>query len=157
MSSAYIQRLRAALGHEKVIAPAVLGILQGTNGRVLLQERTDLDIWALPGGYVEIGESATAALKREVQEETGLTPLSAGLVGLYSDPQYDFTYPNGDQVQHFLAVFHVPAWEGELSRDDAETKDIGFFDPARLPERTAPFAREILEDFLRAGGRVTVK
>ncbi len=151
MSRAYIQRLRDVLGHEKVIVPAV------PDGRVLLQERTDLDIWGLPGGFVEIGESAVAALQREVEEETGLTPLSSNLVGLYSDPRFDFTYPNGDKVQNFIIVFHVREWTGDVAPRDAESKTIKFFDQASFPDRLAPFAKEIIRDFLAADGRVTVK
>lgn len=153
----YIQKLRAALGHEKLIIPAVTAILQTPDGQVLLQERTDFNVWGFPGGFLEIGETAFDALKREVREETGLTPVSGRLVGLYTDPRFDVTYPNGDQLQSFLVVFHVSEWTGELDGRNHESKDVGFFTPTHLPERTAQWAREILLDFLSSPGLVTVK
>jgi ADP-ribose pyrophosphatase YjhB (NUDIX family) len=153
----YIRKLRAMVGHEKLIIPAAAAILQTPDGQILLQDRADFDVWAFPGGFVEIGENAFEALTREVTEETGLTPLSGTLVGLYSDPRYDVTYPNGDRLQSFLVIFHVAEWTGEIHPLDPETKDVRFFDHAQLPERMAPWAREILGDFRRSQGRVTVK
>ncbi|MBI3976163.1 MAG: NUDIX domain-containing protein [Armatimonadetes bacterium] len=157
MRNSYIQTLRAAFGHEKLIIPAVVAIVQSPDGRFLLQERIDFDVWTFPGGFLEIGENAFDALKREVQEETGLTPRAGTLVGLYSDPRYDVTYPNGDRLQSFVVVFHVAEWTGELGVRDDESKAVGFFAPAQLPERTHPWTKEILHDFLDSGGRVTIK
>jgi ADP-ribose pyrophosphatase YjhB (NUDIX family) len=58
----------------------------------------------LPGGRVELGESATAAVKREVLEESGVSITITGLVGVYSDPGHLMVYPDTGEVRHQFAV-----------------------------------------------------
>lgn len=61
-------------------------------GQVLLVERANLPFrgsWALPGGFVEVGETTEAAVVREVREETGLRTQVLGILGVYSDPGRD--------------------------------------------------------------------
>jgi ADP-ribose pyrophosphatase YjhB (NUDIX family) len=56
------------------------------DGRVLLTQREDFEVWCLPGGQVESGESLAQAAVREVREETGLHIELLRLVGIYSRP-----------------------------------------------------------------------
>jgi 8-oxo-dGTP diphosphatase len=61
-------------------------------GRVLLIRRGHPPFkgrYALPGGFIEIGESAEAACRRELEEETGIKVRKLMLVGIYSDPKRD--------------------------------------------------------------------
>jgi 8-oxo-dGTP diphosphatase len=61
-------------------------------GRVLLVRRKNEPFegaYALPGGFVDIGETVEAACRREVAEETGLAVSELRLVGVYSDPRRD--------------------------------------------------------------------
>lgn len=59
-----------------------------SEGRVLLTRREDFDVWCLPGGQVDAGESLAEAARREVREETGLEVRIERLVGMYSGPRW---------------------------------------------------------------------
>jgi ADP-ribose pyrophosphatase YjhB (NUDIX family) len=54
------------------IVPAVTAVVQNSNGELLMIERADNGLWALPGGAQDLGESVTEAVRREVKEETGI-------------------------------------------------------------------------------------
>ncbi len=99
---------------------------------------------ALPGGFVEYGETVEKAVVREVQEETGLLTKVKQLVGVYSDPDRD---PRGHTV---TVVFELDIVGGELrGGDDAASAEA--FDPDNLPELA--FDHEIIiQDFLNRDG-----
>lgn len=70
--------------------------------------------WALPGGFVEYGETVETAAVREAMEETGLRVKLKKLVGVYSDPKRD---PRGHTVS---VIFSAKALSGKLeAQDDA--------------------------------------
>ncbi len=78
-------------------------VIPSEGGIVLIRRASDPfeGQWALPGGFVEIGETVEAAATREAAEETGLVVELAGLVGVYSEPDRD---PRGHNVSvAFLA------------------------------------------------------
>ncbi len=73
-------------------------IILEPNGSIILIKRGDppyQDQWALPGGFVELGEKVEDAAKREVKEETNLRVEIIKLVGVYSDPERD---PRGHTI-----------------------------------------------------------
>lgn len=67
----YIQSIRKKVGKDKIILNFTCGILS-QSGKILLQKRADKGTWGLPGGAIELGESAVEALEREFYEETGV-------------------------------------------------------------------------------------
>lgn len=104
-------------------------VVRDALGRVLLARRIDTGNWELPGGTIEIGESATAAARREVLEETGLSVSVTGLAGVFCDPGHVVVYPRIGQVrqQHVTLLHAVPAAGGaaiELRPDDDETDAV---------------------------------
>ncbi|MGW8250807.1 MAG: NUDIX domain-containing protein, partial [Anaerolineales bacterium] len=101
----YIEWLRARIGQRKVILTFATVILRDAGGRLLLQHRGDFDAWGLPGGVLELGEDIRTCAHRELLEETGLTTGELELVGVYSEPEYDSLYPNGDKVQQYSVCF----------------------------------------------------
>lgn len=98
-------------------------------GRVLLIRRLNppfQGLWALPGGFVDVGESCEEAVVREVREETGLDGGILKLVGVYSDPARD---PRGHTVS---VVYLCEVVGGKLSAAD-DAADARFFPFDELP------------------------
>ncbi|ADE35922.1 NUDIX domain-containing protein [Methanohalophilus mahii] len=99
------------------------------NGKIVLIRRKNEPYrgsFALPGGFVEIGETTEEAVKREVMEETGLLIEILKLVGVYSEPSRD---PRG----HTVSVAYLAVGKGE-PRADTDAAEVGCFDPGNLPE-----------------------
>jgi ADP-ribose pyrophosphatase YjhB (NUDIX family) len=78
------------------IVPAVTAVIENDEHEILMIERADNGLWALPGGAQDIGESVTEAVRREVLEETGIEAEVLGLSGIYSDPRHVIEYDNGE-------------------------------------------------------------
>ncbi len=72
-----------------VFRVGTFAIIFDEQGRVLLSHRRDLDLWNLPGGQVESGESPWDGVVRETKEETGLTVEVVRLTGVYHKPEQD--------------------------------------------------------------------
>jgi 8-oxo-dGTP diphosphatase len=107
---------------------------------VLIERRNPPHGWALPGGFVDIGETLEAAAAREAREETCLDVRLEALLGCYSDPARD---PRGHTVS---AVFIARAGGVPRAADDA--RDVRRVDPA-CPGVTLAFDHErILADYL---------
>ena len=115
------------------IRPSVSAVIFDRHGRLLLQQRSDGGQWGLPGGSVEIGESVRDAVRREVQEETGLIVSVRRLVGVYSEPARQVVrYPDGN-VWHYITVcFECAVRGGALATSD-ETLALDYFPVRRLP------------------------
>ncbi|WP_030720696.1 NUDIX domain-containing protein [Streptomyces sp. NRRL S-237] len=113
------------------IVPSVTAVALDSDGRVLLIHRTDNDLWALPGGGVDTGESAADAAVRETREETGFDIEVTGLVGLYTDPRHVIAYDDGEVRQQFSICFSARIVGGER-RTSGESKEVAFLAPDEL-------------------------
>ncbi len=152
MTESYTGMIRSLVGHACIFVPGVRALIVDDQGRVLLQRRSDTGCWGLPGGSVELGETALDALRREVLEETGLTVVSAEPMALYSGPEQKFAYPNGDEVQCFAVAFIVRQWKGVPRADGIEGTQVRFWPRDRLPGDLAPIHVETLADLERYRG-----
>lgn len=119
----------------------------GTPPRVVLvRRRHPPPGWAIPGGFVDVGETLAQAARRELREETALQVELTELLGCYSDPARD---PRG----HTVTVVFLGRARGEPRAGD-DAGEVALFDPAALPDMAFDHA-QILADYreLRRSGR----
>ncbi len=88
---------------------------------VLIKRKKDpyKDSWALPGGFVEYGETVETATLREIKEETGLEIALKSIVGVYSDPERD---PRG----HTVTICYLAVVTGGELKADTDASDVQF-------------------------------
>ena len=110
-------------------------IIVNDEGEILLQSRADRDLWGLPGGCQELGESFKETIIREIKEETNLDVKEEDLelIDIVSGKSRRNSYPNGDVVINNTALYLVKKYSGELKWNE-ESKEIKFFDLDNLPE-----------------------
>jgi ADP-ribose pyrophosphatase YjhB (NUDIX family) len=108
-------------------------VVTDTEGRILLQKRSDSGNWALPGGVMDIGETFAQSAIREVKEETGLDVRIDRLIGIYSDPCHVFAYDNGEVRQEFSICLACAIVGGTL-RVSSESTAVEFLAVADLAD-----------------------
>ena len=111
------------------------------NNQVLLTKRADVEVWTLPGGGVEMGESVAEAAIREAREETGLEVQLIRLVGIYFIPQW----ASGDNHGVLFAARPVG---GALQPQEDEVIEQRYFGPQSLPEPLVWWQRQRIYDAL---------
>jgi ADP-ribose pyrophosphatase YjhB (NUDIX family) len=114
-------------------------IIEYNRGIVLIKRKNPPEGWALPGGFVEYGESLEAAAVREAKEETGLEVELLRQFHTYSDPKRD---PRHHTI---TTVFIAKAKGKAIAGDDA--KEIGVFTKDILPDQLAFDHRDIINDY----------
>ncbi|MBT2524710.1 NUDIX domain-containing protein [Streptomyces sp. ISL-99] len=115
------------------VVPSVTAVVRDDDGRLLIIHKTDNDLWALPGGGHDIGESIGDTVVREVEEETGITVQIDSIVGLYTNPEHVLAYDDGEVRQQFSICFRAHPTGGSL-RTSSESKEVRWVDPADLDD-----------------------
>jgi len=125
-----------------ICPPIAADVIIEIGDRIVLIERKNFPPgWAIPGGFVDVGESVEQAAVREMREETSLKVELRTLLGVYSRPGRD---PRGPTV---TAVYVGRGRGTPKAADDA--KAIGLFDPEHPPSPLAFDHAEILADYVR--------
>jgi len=143
VTESYVRWIRQFIGHQTFISTGTGAVIRDEQGRILLQKRSDVGLWGIPGGGQELGERIDETLRREVREEVGLDVQPRRLIGLYSFPHGTLTYPNGDRMHPLSALFECEVTGGDLISDGDEVLEIGWFAPDKLPLLT-PNSREAM-------------
>ena len=98
------------------------------NGKLLLIQRSDDKLWALPGGLAEIGETLAEAAQRELWEETGIRGKITKLLGIFDSRLWQ----TRTRVQLYGTIFQAEI-EGGVATPSPETLQVDFFDESNLP------------------------
>ncbi|MCS6925063.1 MAG: NUDIX hydrolase [Candidatus Binatia bacterium] len=121
-------------------APTVDVIIELASGGIVLIRRKNPPFgWALPGGFIDYGESAEAAAIREAREETSLDVRLIELLHVYSDP-------HRDPRRHTIAIVFIARAEGKPHAADDAT-EAGIFFEHDLPTPLAFDHARILHDY----------
>ena len=124
-----------------VCPPIAADVIAEVDDRIVLIERRNFPPgWAIPGGFVEVGETVETAARRELFEETSLEVDLRILLGVYSRPDRD---PRG----HTVSVVYVGRAHGTPKAAD-DARELGLFMPDELPMPLAFDHQRILADYL---------
>ena len=114
-------------------------IIETEGGIILIKRKNPPSGWAIPGGFVDYGESLEDAVRREAKEETGLDIKLIRQFHTYSDPKRDPRY-------HTVSTIFIATAAGKPKAGD-DAREVGIFNKDNLPEDIAFDHRQILEDY----------
>lgn len=117
-------------------------IIELNDGIVLINRKNPPYGWAIPGGFVDYGETVEEAAIREAKEETSLDIEELRQFHVYSDPKRD---PRG----HTVSVVFTAKGIG-IPRAASDAEGIGVFKKENLPQNIAFDHRKILEDYFNS-------
>jgi len=120
--------------------PTVDIVIEVEDGRIVLIERRFPPLgWAIPGGFVDYGETLEEAAVREAKEETNLDVELRGQLKSYSDPSRDARF-------HTITTVFIARGRG-VARAQDDAANLGLFDPDALPSPLAFDHAQILADY----------
>jgi 8-oxo-dGTP diphosphatase len=125
--------------------PTVDIIIEVDDGIVLIERKNEPLGWALPGGFVDYGETLEDAAIREAQEETSLSISNLRLVGCYSDPARDLR-------MHAISSVYAASGAG-VPRAADDAANLAIFSLSALPEKLCFDHGKILADYARLKSR----
>ena len=131
----HLGKLRRIVGTQLLLVPGARVVIERSDGRILLQKRSDFGLWGLPGGNAEPGEDLNAVIVREILEETGLVVWDLTPFGFGCDPDLETVrFPNGDLCQFFVLNFATRSFSGDPKPLDGESLAFGWYRPEALTE-----------------------
>jgi ADP-ribose pyrophosphatase YjhB (NUDIX family) len=145
----YFPILRKVIPRDPIILPGAVALVRDEQGHILVVKRREFPVWDLPGGFSDLGETATHTAIREVQEETGLEIELVRTLGVYSDPAMMYgRYSNGDQVYGVGLLVEGRVSGGHLRTDGDEIAAVGFLSAEAILAQPdlRPLTRHILLD-----------
>jgi len=117
------------------IVPSATAIVVNKAGELLMVHKTDNNLWALPGGGMDPGESISQTVVRETKEETGMDVEVTGVVGIYTNPGHVIAYDDGEVRQQMSICFTTDLLGGAIATS-SETSEVEFVPVDRLDQLT---------------------
>jgi 8-oxo-dGTP pyrophosphatase MutT (NUDIX family) len=117
------------------VVPSVTVAVRDDAGRLLVIHRTDNDLWSIPGGGIDPGETVRQAAVRETKEETGYDIEITSLVGIYTDPRHVIAYSDGEVRAQFSICLTGTVVGGE-ARTSSESSEVVWQPVDRLDDLT---------------------
>jgi ADP-ribose pyrophosphatase YjhB (NUDIX family) len=118
-------------------------------GKILLTKREDFEVWCLPSGGVEDGESLAEAAIRETKEETGVDVKLTRLVGVYSRL--------GGMPDVHAVLYEAKPIGGQLRLQPGETIEVRYFAPNEIPNEIAFAHKKRIADAFNGKSGMSVK
>ena len=119
--------------------PTVDIIIRYGEGIILISRKNPPEGWAIPGGFVDYGETLEDAAVREAKEETGLTVRLQRQFHTYSDPKRD-------PRQHTISTVFIAEASGRAEAGD-DAGGLGVFNAGNLPDNIVFDHKKILNDY----------
>ncbi|MDP4144021.1 MAG: NUDIX domain-containing protein [Bacillota bacterium] len=142
----YVEYIRNKIGTDAINLTGVNVLIINERNQVMLQKRGTFPYkWGLIGGITELGESLEETAVREAKEETGLDIWELYFIGTTSGENCYIKFPNGDKAYFITIGYYTKNYSGELMIDNAETKELRFFNYKELPE-DIPRSHKIMLD-----------
>lgn len=144
----YIEDIREVVGNRPLLLTGVGVGVFNEKGEILLQRNLD-GRWGIPGGFMELGESAEETGRREVLEETGIEIGRLDLVTVVSGAQTHTLLKNGHEYYSVTIVFvSKDIRGGALKADGVETTEAEFFNLQELPENLNPMIKSMILQYV---------
>ena len=149
----YFTKIHQLVGNEQIILSGAVGAVV-KDAKILLVRRHNLSrTWGIPGGVQELGETIQETAHREVLEEVGLNLQVSDLISVYSSSQWDIEIPDGGRIQQLTLFFSMEGKINEITIQESEVAEWGFFAPDEMPENMMPCCRQKVLDWASYEGK----
>ncbi|KQU08218.1 DNA mismatch repair protein MutT [Bacillus sp. Leaf13] len=140
----YCEDIREMIGNSPLIVVRPSVAIINNKGEILLNRYSGAT-WGIPGGILQLNESVEESIKRNVQDDLGLTINSLQLFGVYSGLELYMKPEDGEDEYHIVAIGYLCTdYKGEVTPDENQEIEAEFFKLEQLPEETAPFIKNKL-------------
>jgi ADP-ribose pyrophosphatase YjhB (NUDIX family) len=141
----YIKDIREKVGNDWLILNAACSVIVNDKNQILLQKRSDNQLWGLPGGLLELNESIKEGVVREVKEETNLDLEITGFIGIFNNPF--MRWRENDYARIISYAFVGKVNDKLMKINDHESMELKYFNYYDLPRLHSIDTIQIIDAF----------